>query len=132
VKKLSRVLGRVYDAQISAAGINITQLAVLRVIARRSGEPLIRIAEELEMDRTSLYRAISPMIREGWIVTEDGANTRSRTAQLTRKGRRLLADANKRWNGVQHHVIGRFGTKEYASLLSELNRLADCADGTAY
>jgi DNA-binding MarR family transcriptional regulator len=130
VKKLSRVLGRIYDAKISAAGINITQLAVLRVIARRSGEPLIRIAEELEMDRTSLYRAITPMIREEWLVSEDGEDARSRTARLTKKGRRFLADANKRWNGVQHQVIGRFGRNEYASLLSELNRLADCADGT--
>jgi DNA-binding MarR family transcriptional regulator len=129
VKKLSRVLGRVYDAKIAAAGINITQLAVLRVIARRSGEPLIRIAEELEMDRTSLYRAISPMIRDGWLVSEDGTNARSRTARPTRKGIRLLAEANQHWDGVQRNVIGKFGAKEYAALLSELNRLADCADG---
>ncbi|WP_213807691.1 MarR family winged helix-turn-helix transcriptional regulator [Granulicella sp. dw_53] len=127
MKKVSRVLGRFYDSKISQAGINITQLAVLRVIERRSEEPLTRIAEELEMDRTSLYRAITPMIRDGWLTSHDGTHARFRTAQLTRKGRQILTDANKHWDRVQQNIIGCFGKKKYASLLSELTRLAECA-----
>jgi DNA-binding MarR family transcriptional regulator len=127
VKKLSRLLDRVYDAKISTAGINITQLAVLRCIARRSGEPLVRVAEEMEMDRTSLYRAIAPMMRDGWLTSEEGTDARFRTARLTKKGRHVLSDANKRWTGLQQDVISKFGQREYESLLSELHRLADCA-----
>jgi DNA-binding MarR family transcriptional regulator len=127
VKKLSRVLGRHYDSTISPTGVNITQLAVLRCIARRSGEPLVRVAEEMEMDRTSLYRAIAPMIRDGWLTSEDASHTRFRTAEVTAKGRKLLTDANKRWEGVQRNIIGKFGQKEYGKLLAELDRLAGCA-----
>jgi DNA-binding MarR family transcriptional regulator len=127
VKKLSRVLGRYYDSDISPAGVNITQLAVLRCIARRSGEPLVRVAEEMEMDRTSLYRAIAPMIREGWLIFADSSNARFRNAKVTPKGRKLMTDANKRWEGVQRKVIGKFGQENYEVLLAELNRLADCA-----
>ncbi len=108
-------------------GVNITQLAVLRCIARRSGEPLSRIAEELEMDRTSLYRAIAPMIRDGWLISAEHTEQRFRTARLTAKGKRLLADANGQWNDVQRQVVGRFGKAEYAALVSELYRLAECA-----
>lgn len=127
VKKLSRVLGRAYDAELASSGLNITQLAVLRVIARRSGEPLVRIAEELEMDRTSLYRAIMPMIREGWLVSVDGADARSKTGAITTKGRSILAKANQSWGKVQRRVIGNFGKADYASLIGELDRLAECA-----
>jgi DNA-binding MarR family transcriptional regulator len=127
VKKLSRVLGRVYDLKLSAAGINITQLAVLRCITRRRGEPLVRVAEEMEMDRTSLYRAVAPMIREGWIISAKVKGARFHTARITPKGRRLLANANRYWEDIQSSVIGRFGQKEYDSLLAELYRLADCA-----
>jgi DNA-binding MarR family transcriptional regulator len=121
------VLGRYYDSDISPAGVNITQLAVLRCIARRSGEPLVRVAEEMEMDRTSLYRAIAPMIREGWLIFADSSNARFRNAKVTPKGRKLMTDANKRWEGVQRKVIGKFGQENYEVLLAELNRLADCA-----
>ena len=85
MKKLSRILGRAYDAALAGAGVNITQLAVMRCISRRDGEPLVRVAEEMEMDRTSLYRAVNPMVRNGWIVLARGADARSRTAKITKK-----------------------------------------------
>jgi DNA-binding MarR family transcriptional regulator len=118
-------LGRAYDAEISSSGINITQLGVLRCLARRGGEPLVRIAEEMEMDRTSLYRALTPMIRDGWIAPSE--EPRFRTARVTKEGRRLLAQANKHWDKVQKRIIGRFGKNAYRELVSELHRLADCA-----
>jgi DNA-binding MarR family transcriptional regulator len=128
VKKLSRVLGRVYDADIFPTGINITQLAVLRCIARRSGEPLARIADELEMDRTSLYRAIAPMIRDGWIASSPAASERFRSAKVTKKGEQLLVSANRQWSKVQKRILGKFGERAYESLLAELSRLAECAE----
>jgi DNA-binding MarR family transcriptional regulator len=127
VKKLSRVLGRVYDSKLSPVGLNITQQAVLRCISRRAGEPLVRIAEELEMDRTSLYRALTPMIRDGWVASMSAKGSRFRTARLTKAGRRVLDSANQKWANVQGTLISRFGQASYDSLLAELYRLADCA-----
>ena len=127
VKKLSRVLGRVYDSKVSSVGLNITQHAVLRCISRRAGEPLVRIAEELEMDRTSLYRALTPMIRDGWVASMSAKGSRFRTARLTKAGRRVLDNANQKWTDVQGKLISRFGQASYDSLLAELYRLADCA-----
>ncbi len=128
VKKLSRILGRVYDAGLADAGINITQLAVIRCINRRPGEPLSRVAEELELDRTSLYRAINPMIRDGWIVVSDGPDSRSRTAKLTRKGNNLLAKARAGWDSVQDAIVQKFGKDNYQGLIEQLYRLAECAE----
>lgn len=127
VRKLSRVLGRFYDEELASSGLNITQLAVLRSIVRHQGEPLVRVAEEMEMDRTTLYRAIAPMIREGWIVSAEGSDARSKTAEITPKGRRLLSSANKNWDKVQRRVIDQFGKTKYVALLGELDRLAECA-----
>ena len=126
MKKVSRVLTRLYDTEIAPEELNITQLAVLRVLERRQGEPLSRIAEELEMDRTSLYRAIKPMIRNGWLLSADHKNRRS-NIEVSSKGRRILKQANQRWEIVQREVIGNFGQRAYDNLLSELYRLTDCA-----
>ena len=128
VKKLARVLGRAYDDALAGTGINITQFAVMRCIMRRKGEPLSRVAEELEMDRSSLYRAIAPMIRDEWIEVVAGTDARSRSAKLTSKGARLLAKAAVRWGSIQEGLIGRYGKDAWKVLAGELNRLADCAD----
>jgi DNA-binding MarR family transcriptional regulator len=128
VKMISRALGRTFDAALKEAGISNTQFAVLREIARRDGVPLAHLAESLDMDRTSLYRAINPMIRDGWVKVADGEDARSRTAELTRQGSRLLGTASPSWLRLQEHVIERFGRKSYRSLIEELERLAECAN----
>jgi DNA-binding MarR family transcriptional regulator len=127
VKKLSRVLGRSYDAALSRSGINITQLAVMQCIARHDGEPLARVAHELQM--ASLYRAIHPMVRDGWLALAAGTDARSRSARVTKKGSQVLAKANKGWEEVQDRLIRSFGVSAYETLMNELNRLADCSEG---
>ena len=131
IKKLSRVLGRTYDEALLGTEINITQLAVMRCISRREGEPLARVAHELEMDRTSLYRAINPMIRDGWIVLAEGTDARSRSAKITKKGSQVLIKAGKGWDGIQERLINKFGSRSYNALMAELNRLADCAEAAS-
>jgi DNA-binding MarR family transcriptional regulator len=126
IKKLSRVLGRVYDAALATSPINITQLAILRCIDRRKGQPLTHIAEELEMDRSSLYRALDPMLRDEWLKITAGTDARSHTAVITGKGYRLLAKAGEQWELVQIRVVERFGRHEWAAFVAELDRLREC------
>ncbi len=103
----------------------------MRCIARRKGEPLAHVAHELELDRTSLYRAINPMIRDGWLVLGAGTDRRSRSAKITAKGSQILASAGKAWDGLQDRLIRNFGSSAYDALMAELDRLADCASAAA-
>jgi DNA-binding MarR family transcriptional regulator len=130
VRRASRILARVFDAALEPIGLNVTQLAVLRAIQRHPDEPLTRVAEDLCMDRTSLYRAVSRMQRDGWLNIAAGTNARSRTAEFTTKGRRILEAADNPWDRVQTAIIERFGRGKWMRLVSELERLSAIA-GTA-
>ena len=129
VKKLSRILVKLYDAPLVDAGINITQLAVLRCIGRRPGDSLSDVAAELEMDRTTFYRAIAPMERGGWITVREGNNARSKTAILTPKGKRILSKAAEGWTKTQKRVLATFGEERWLRLVNELKELADTTLG---
>ena len=126
VRRASRILARAFDVALEPAGLNVTQLAVLRAIQRHAGEPLTRVAEDLGMDRTSLYRAVTPMQRDGWLTTAAGADARSRTAEFTTRGLRVLEAADPAWGRLQTEIIERFGRDKWAALVSELERLAAC------
>jgi len=128
IKKLSRVLGRIYDAALAASPMNVTQLAVLRCIGRRTGEPLMHVAEELEMDRSSLYRALDPMVRDNWVKITSGKDARSRTAVIAPKGYRILKQAGKQWEKVQTRVVERFGRREWAVFVANVEKLRACAE----
>lgn len=127
VRKTARVLARLFDAALADSGLNITQLAVMRAVLRHPHEPLSRVAEDLAMDRTSLYRALASLAKQHWITLSDGADSRSRTAAVTRQGQAALARAEPGWHSTQHAVIERFGAAQWQSLAAELQRLADCA-----
>ena len=83
VRRTARVLARTFDSALADSGLNITQLAVMRGVLRHPHEPLSRVAEDLAMDRTSLYRALGALEKQRWITLSDGADSRSRTASVT-------------------------------------------------
>lgn len=109
--------------------MNVTQLAVLRCIARRRREPLLHVAEELEMDRSSLYRALGPMVRDNWVAITSGIDARSCSAVITRKGLTLLKKAGEQWENVQIRVVERFGHREWAAFVANIEKLRECAEG---
>src|SRR5437763_16998293 len=123
IKKLSRLLGRVYDAALATSPINVTQLAILRCIDRSKGQPLTHVAEELEMDRSSLYRALDPMVRDEWLKIAAGTDARSLTAVITRKGYRLLKSAGEQREQVQTRVVERLGRRKRAAFVAEKDQV---------
>jgi DNA-binding MarR family transcriptional regulator len=124
---VARVLGRAYDSALSGSGLNITQLAVMRSVLRHPREPLSRVADDLAMDRTSLYRALALLRKNRWVSLDEGSNERSRSASVTEEGRKVLAKADPSWAAAQTGIVERFGVAKWSSLVAELQRLADCA-----
>jgi DNA-binding MarR family transcriptional regulator len=62
-------------------------------VHRRGPVALSRLAEELVLDRTTLYRAVKPLVRRRVLRIGPGRTRRERTAALTDAGRHLLEDA---------------------------------------
>lgn len=82
----------------------------------------MHVAVELEMDRSSLYRALDPMVRDEWVKITAGTDARSRRAVITRRGYRLLAKAGAQWERVQTRVVERFGRREWGVFVAEVDR----------
>ncbi|MGB0716004.1 MAG: MarR family winged helix-turn-helix transcriptional regulator [Phycisphaerae bacterium] len=127
VRTASRLLARVYEHALQDSTLNVTQLAVLRSIDRMPGEPMIRVAEALSMDRTSIYRAVATMERHGWVRIDGGKDARSSTVAITPLGRAMLDDAAPYWDNVQSDIVDRFGRRRWRSLVAELQALAETA-----
>jgi DNA-binding MarR family transcriptional regulator len=125
LRKASRALSRIYDEALAPAGLTVTQLGVLRAISRgdKKGEPLSRLAETLVMDRTSLYRALSPMERSGWLLIKDAPKGRAKVVLLSKAGIRATADAAEYWERAQNRVIGEYGVDRWAALHKAMTEL---------
>jgi len=121
LRKASRAVARLYEGHLAEAGLSATQFAILRALERRGISNLRPLADELVMERTSLYRAIAPLERSGLVVTEaDSSDARARRASLTAAGRQRIAMALPHWQAAQRTFIARFGVEHYSGFIDEL------------
>jgi DNA-binding MarR family transcriptional regulator len=111
--------------------MNVTQLAVMRAILRHRGEPLTRVADDLAMDRTSLYRMLTSMRKRRWVSLKDGVDDRSQSASVAESGENVLRNADLKWANTQTEIIDRFGEAEWKRFVGELSRLIECANAVA-
>jgi DNA-binding MarR family transcriptional regulator len=126
LRKATRSVSRIYDDALAAAGMNVTQLAILRAIERAGdgGAPLSRLAESLVMDKTSLYRGLGPLIRSGWVVVTQAGKGRTKLVRLTTEGQRVTNAAAEHWEAAQSRVVEAFGVERWAALHESIAELA--------
>ena len=127
LRKASRAVTRAYDDALAANGMTTAQFAILRHIAR--GEPLAlsRLAEQLVLDRTSLYRALAPIEARGWVGVAAGGG-RTKLASLTVAGRAAIDAAEVDWEGVQARIVGAMGKDKWMELEAALQAVTELAE----
>jgi len=105
--------------------MNVGQLAILRAISRADagGIALSRLAETLVMDSTSLYRALAPLDRRGWIEVVAAERGRSKLVRLTDPGRNATDLAAAHWEAVQMAVVDEFGVDRWAEVQAAITDL---------
>ncbi len=126
LRKASRAVTRLYDAALTATGMSVIQFSILRNLARHGPQPLMELADRLVMERTSLYRALNPLRRQGWVKLGD-AGGRAKIAALTTRGQRALDEATGSWEAAQSRLLGKVGLDEWAQMESALARLVAVA-----
>jgi DNA-binding MarR family transcriptional regulator len=126
LRKASRAITRMYDEALSDIGMSTVQFSILRNLSRHDELPLMQLADLLVMERTTLYRALTPLERQGWVLVAEGKG-RAKTAVLTEQGRRTLLAATPAWESAQRKILDAFGLKDWTTLEGSLARLVSAA-----
>jgi DNA-binding MarR family transcriptional regulator len=116
LRKATRALTRFYDAGLARHGLNTSQFALLRHIARAGEIALSRLAEQLVMDRTTLYRALGPVEAEGWIETVSASKGKTRLVRLTPLGTKIMTQAGDDWQACKNDVRHQLGDQVWTAL----------------
>jgi DNA-binding MarR family transcriptional regulator len=123
LRRASRAISRFYETAFAPLDLTATQFSLLVAVHLGGPIPLSRLAEALVLDRTSLYRAVKPLVRRRCLRILPGQTRRERTAALTETGRRLLADALPIWERVQGRFVGALGPQAWAALITGLQQV---------
>lgn len=121
LRRLARQVSQLYDRELAAAGMTITQYSILRrASARRLS--MSELARTMGMERTTLTRNLGPLLAAGWVTCVRGDDARQRCIEVTPLGRSAVAEARCHWQHAQDHVEAILGSAALQRLHRELDR----------
>jgi DNA-binding MarR family transcriptional regulator len=127
LRRASRAVTRLYDAELRSTGLRVTQYALLSLLSR-SGE--VRQGDLGEMaciDETTLTRSLRPLEKGGWVALRPGADRREKLVAITGAGKAKLEEARPAWSKAQDRMRQALPTKTWESLFSALPGVAQAA-----
>ena len=125
VRKANRAIFRFYEETMSESPLSVTQFAIVRSLQRNGPTPLSQLAEEMVMERTSLYRTIRPLEDLKAVRIYSAKQGKAKIAELTKKGEKLTAEAEPYWNQAQQTMVNLIGKKEWINLQTALLKIPD-------
>jgi len=120
LRKATRAVSRMYDDFLRDAGVNVTQFSLLRLIRTEKEISVSTLGRYMVMDRTSITRALAPLDRDSLINSRPGADKRMRIVSLTKKGLKLVEDAESKWRRAQEAFMEAIGQDRWSAMRSLL------------
>lgn len=127
LRKASRAVDRNFEVAFAKAGITATQFAILRNLERNGTLPLRKLADNLVLERTSLYRSIQPLIKQDLVKLQGGFDKRIKEVLLTQEGKDKILEALPYWQQAQNDFLSQFGLNSWSSLLPLLQDVTNSA-----
>jgi DNA-binding MarR family transcriptional regulator len=123
----ARAVTRLYDDFLRSVGLRATQLAVLVAVGNEDVTSITELAKFMGMDRSTLTRNLAPLEREGLIRIGNEGWRRSRTVEITQKGRSRLREALPFWEKAQKTMRQKLGSRRWPVIMADLDDLISAA-----
>ena len=111
-RKAARLITKIYEDHLAPLNLTSTQFALLAHLDEAGGASIKELVEALAMERTSIVRALQPLMRDGFVVqTPDDLDARRNVASLSDAGRKQLARSIPLWQAAQAEFEQKIGTE---------------------
>ena len=116
LRTAAQKLTQIYDDAMASSGLSVTQFSQLNLIRTLEGPTLTELAEASQLERSTLGRNLKVLEKMGLISTKAGADARSKTIHLSRKGINAFKRAVPLWYGAQNQLLDRLGLERREQL----------------
>ena len=127
LRRLTRVITRIYDQELRKAGLEITQFGLLTALAKTGEANQKRLSAGFAMDSTTLTRTLGLLLKQGWVQVKQGRDRRERLFSLTRAGKRQMMEAQPYWELAEQKLrqeLGDAGWKQMKATVSRSTKAA--------
>jgi len=127
LRRLARLVTRIYDQELRKADIEITQFGLLTALGIVGEANQKALSAGFAMDSTTLTRTLALLRRQGWIHVRPGKDRRERVFRLTEAGKRQIAVAQPHWEVAERRLrktLGPLGWKQMHATVARATNAA--------
>jgi DNA-binding MarR family transcriptional regulator len=123
VRKAARAITKFYEEVLRPSGLRATQFSLLMATRVMGPVTLVKLAQVMVMDRTTLTRNLDILEARGLITSKPGEDRREREVNLTSSGMEVLTKAVPLWEKAQERVQEGLGEERLHNLLGDLSEM---------
>jgi len=127
LRRVTRVVTRIYDQELRKAGFEITQFGLLTALAATGEANQKRLSAGFAMDSTTLTRTLGLLLKQGWVRVRRGKDRRERLFRLTQGGKRQLAEAQRYWERAEERLQRELGDEGWKNMRQTVSRITEAA-----
>src|SRR5713226_7736519 len=127
VRRVTRIVTRIYDQELRKAGLEITQFGLLTALAATEEANQKRLSAGFAMDSTTLTRTLGLLLKQGWVRGRRGKDRRERLFRLTEGGKRKMAEAQRYWKRAEQRLRRELGDADWKSIKQTVSRITEAA-----
>ena len=104
-RRRSRDLTRVFEKAMRGSGVRSTQFTLLAMLVQTGPIATTRLAEFQGLERTTLTRNLSRLVRDGFVQIHEGEDRRVREVAITPAGEEAARRAFPFWKKAQDAAL---------------------------
>jgi DNA-binding MarR family transcriptional regulator len=129
LRRLTRLVTRIYDQELRQADIEITQFGLLTALAMVGEANQKALSAGFAMDSTTLTRTLALLRKRGWIHSRPGRDRRERIFRLTEAGKAQIGAARQHWQAAEHRLRRVLGPVAWKQMQATVTRVTNAALG---
>ena len=127
LRRLTRIVTRIYDQELRKAGIEVTQFGLLTALAIVGEANQKTLSAGFAMDSTTLTRTLALLRKQGWIHVRPGKDRRERVFRLTDAGKKQITAAQPHWRMAEHRLRKILGPASWKQMHATVARVSNAA-----
>ena len=120
----ARVVTRSYDEALRPVRLRATQFALLVALGSDGAMSIAALAKLMAMDPSTLTRNLRPLETGGLVARGEEGWRRSKSVEITAKGRARLQQGLPLWRSAQSEVLRKLGPSSWSRVQAGLDLLA--------
>jgi len=130
LRQASRAVTRIYDAELRATGLRVTQFTLLSLLSRSGEVRQGDLGEMASLDETTLTRSLRLLQKSGWVTIRAGADRREKLVAITEAGKEKVEQARPAWSRAQERMHRALPDGTWDSLFAALPDVTKAASET--